>query len=100
MEILASVAVVVSCVSTIIHSVIAYKKSKEPPKDVVWETALKLTLENSNRDKDATAFARTYQELQLFVQNGKTLSGVYPLDDKILISLASELENNPSDQER
>lgn len=69
MELLAAVSVIANVISTIIYAFSAYKKMKEPPRDVVWETALKLCTSNG-KVADADDFADTYEQLALFKRNG------------------------------
>ena len=75
MEILASVSIVVSCVVTIVHAVIAYKKSKEPARDPVWDAALAIVTSAQSGCCDADEFAQTYENLAYFKNNGCSLHG-------------------------
>ena len=82
MEWVACISILVSSVVSIVHAVIAYKKYKEPPKDPVWEAALKLTI-SSNCVVDADEFARNYQELAAFKANGCSLGGFNSLHNLV-----------------
>ena len=42
MIILACISVILSSAVSVFYAYLAYKKSQEPPKDEVWEAALKL----------------------------------------------------------
>lgn len=66
-----------SCVS-LIYAYIAYKKSKEPPKDEIWETATKI-LCSSNSMKEADDFAFLYEELKFFKDRGCTMDKITTL---------------------
>ena len=56
---------VLSCALSIFYAYLQYKKSKEPPKDEVWETATKMICaKGGNLDSDD--FAELYSELKFF----------------------------------
>lgn len=59
---------VLSCGISIFHAYLAYRKSKEPPKDEVWETATKIIC---SRDGviEADDFAELYSELKFFKEH-------------------------------
>lgn len=66
---------VCSCAVSIVHMVITYRKSKQPPKDAIWETALQIEMKRSDGYFDADEFARTYESLKSFRDNGCALNG-------------------------
>lgn len=88
LELLAVVSIIVSCVSTVVHTVVTYKKSKEPPKDEVWETALRITASQLGGACDTDQFARNYEELKAFKDNGCSMAGHSSLHD--LVKSASQ----------
>lgn len=75
MEILAAISIVVSGVISVVHAVIAYRKSKEPVKDEIWETALRIVTSGAGGMCDADEFARVYEDLKVFKDNGCSLGG-------------------------
>lgn len=75
LEILAAISIVVSGVISVVHAVIAYRKSKEPPKDEIWETALRIVTASTSGMCDADEFARVYEDLKAFKDNGCSLGG-------------------------
>lgn len=75
MEILSIVSVITSCIVAVVHAVIAYKNSKEPPKDEIWETALQITLRETGGLGTPDDFAMNYELLKAFKNNGCSLSG-------------------------
>lgn len=76
---------VTSCIVSCIHAWIAYKKSKEPPKDEIWETATRLVCANG-QGADADEFAETYEELKLFKESGYSI----PAGHKMLLEVVRE----------
>lgn len=68
-----------SCAVSITHVIIAYKRSKEPPKDPVWEAALRITTNQNSSMCDADQFAQTYEELKAFKDNGCSMGGYVTL---------------------
>lgn len=73
MELITAIAVIVPnvlsfCVSGI-YAYIAFQKAKEPPKDEVWETALKLLCSDNTSMKTSDDFARLYEELAFFKEH-------------------------------
>lgn len=77
-------SVLSSCVS-LLYGYIAYKKSKEPPKDEIWETETKIlcSRESSDMDKNADEFALIYESLRLFKENGYSKDGIISLEYEI-----------------
>ena len=75
MEALSIVSVITSCIVAVVHAVIAYRKSKEPPKDEVWQTALQITLRDTGGLCTPDDFAVNYELLKAFKDNGCSLSG-------------------------
>ena len=72
-DFLAAVAIVSSVTMNIVQTVIAYKKSKEPPKDPLWDAALQLTITQANGMCDPDTFAQYYEELKAFRDNNNSL---------------------------
>ena len=76
--ILAVIPSILSCAISVFYAYIAYKKSKEPPKDEVWETATKIICSNGG-NVYSDDFAELYSELKFFkehpdiVQNHTTI---------------------------
>lgn len=93
MEILACVAIIVSCVSTVVHTIITYKKAKEPPKDPVWDAALKIITSSQSSMCDADEFANVYEELAAFKSNGCSLGS-----SKTLSSLKEKMFNKKTNK--
>lgn len=60
---LACISVIVSSAVSVFYAYLAYKKSQEPPKDEIWETALKLC-EGYEYAERIDAFATTYITLK------------------------------------
>lgn len=63
MIILACISVIVSSAVSVFYAYLAYKKSQEPPKDEVWEAALKLC-ECYEYGERIDVFATTYVTLK------------------------------------
>ena len=63
MIILACISVIVSSAVSVFYAYLAYKKSQEPPKDEVWEAALKLC-EGYEYGERIDVFATTYVTLK------------------------------------
>lgn len=59
------ISLAVSCV----YAYIAFKKSKEPPKDEIWETTLRLLSIEPNALNIADDFVKTYEELKFFKEH-------------------------------
>lgn len=70
-------SVMSSCIS-LLYAYIAYKKSKEPPNDEIWETATKIICSDGGM-KDSDGFARLYEELKFFKDNGYSMDGINSL---------------------
>lgn len=60
---LACISLVVSSIFSGVYAYLAYKKSQEPPKDEVWEAALKLTADCPYGSR-IDVFASTYVALR------------------------------------
>ena len=84
LELLTSIALITSCASTVVHTVISYKKSKEPPRDPIWEAALKIVTSQSGGECNVNEFAKAYRALKMFVDNGHSLNGLFPLDFAVI----------------
>lgn len=63
--VIAVVPSVLSCLISLFYAYLAYKKSKEPPKDEVWETATKIICANGG-NVYSDDFAELYTELKFF----------------------------------
>lgn len=85
-----------SCVS-VMYAYIAYKKSKEPPKDEIWETATKL-LCNCDRKSAMDAaddFATVYESLKLFKDNGCSKNCIQSLEYAVREKNTCKSEDTP-----
>lgn len=60
---LACISLVVSSIFSGVYAYLAYKKSQEPPKDEVWEAALKLSADCPYGER-IDVFASTYVALR------------------------------------
>lgn len=69
--ILAVVPSVMSCLVSVFYAYLIYKKSKEPKKDEIWETATKIICSNSGTSY-SDDFAELYAELKFFKENQET----------------------------
>lgn len=65
---LALIPSVLSFAISVFYAYMEYKKSKEPPKDEVWETATKIICSNDD-DAYSDDFAELYLELKFFKEN-------------------------------
>lgn len=74
MDILAAIAIIVPAAVSVFHACIAYKRSKEPARDPVWEAALQITLHDANVC-DVDMFAENYEKLAQFKAHGCSLHG-------------------------
>ena len=63
-----------SCIS-LFYAYIAYKKTKDPPKDEIWETATKILCSGDSM-KQGDDFAILYEELKLFKENGCSMKDI------------------------
>lgn len=57
---------ILSLITSGIYAYIALKKAKEPPKDEIWETALRLMCAGHSEYSAADDFVKTYRELKFF----------------------------------
>lgn len=80
MIILACISVIVSSALSVFYAYLAYKKSQEPPKDEIWETALALCRKDDAFDR-SDCFARTYILLKMFKENGYSYLGFDSIAD-------------------
>lgn len=78
--IIASISSILSSCISLMYAYIAYKKSKEPPKDEIWETATKILCSSESIDKNADEFAMLYESLKLFKENGCSKNGILSLE--------------------
>ena len=65
---LAVVPSVLSCGLSVFYAYLAYKKTKEEPKDEVWETATRMLCAQSGAP-DSDDFAELYLELKFLKEN-------------------------------
>ena len=83
MDILTAIVVLIpsalSLFTSAIYAYIALKKAKEPPKDEIWETATKILCNSDSSMKDSDDFARLYEELKFFKENGCSMDGINSL---------------------
>lgn len=77
MELVSVLSVLVTASVAIFHAILDYKRSKEPPKDEVWDAALKLAI--ASGDYNADTFAHIYEELKAFKDNGCSLDGEFTI---------------------
>lgn len=82
-----------SCIS-LMYAYIAFKKSKEPPKDEIWETATKI-LCSSDSMKQADDFAFLYEELKFFKERGCTMDEITTLSYAVKKKHKPEPEQQP-----
>lgn len=70
MQTLLVIIAVISClcsgVTSCIYAYLAWKKSKEPPKDEAWEAAIKIFCANGVAIDSADLFVDLYEQLSLF----------------------------------
>lgn len=78
--IVASISSVLSSCISLMYAYIAYKKSKEPPKDDIWETATQILCSSEGIDKNADEFAMIYESLRLFKDNNCSKNGIISLE--------------------
>lgn len=78
----ALISSVLSAIVSLLYAYIAYKKSKEPPKDEIWETVTKIIC-NSDSMKYADDFAFLYEELKFFKGRGCTMDGINALSYEV-----------------
>jgi hypothetical protein len=70
---------ILSTVVSLVSLYLGYKKSKEPKKDELWETALKLT-EHSNSGNPISDFVEYYQKLRCFKNSDYSASSLELID--------------------
>ncbi len=90
MELVSALAIVSACVVSLVHAFTAYKKSKEPPRDPVWDAALQLTLKDECTC-DVDTFAHNYERLSQFKKYGCSLHGQTTIE-KMVTSQESSLQ--------
>lgn len=90
------------CVSGI-YAYIALKKAKEPQKDDVWETTVKLFCSLGQDYIDTDEFVRVYEELWLFKNHPEKMAGYTnvgaALDDYKKESIPSPREHKAFDRD-
>lgn len=79
MDVLTTVVVLIPSVLSLcvsgIYAYIALKKAKEPQKDEIWETTVKLFCANGQYCIDTDEFVRVYEELWLFKNHPDKMAG-------------------------
>lgn len=87
MNLLTAIAVTVpstlSLVTSMIYAYIALKKSKEAPKDEVWEAALRLMCSKDDCYSSADEFANLYLQLKFFKEYPEKLNGFSSIEQAI-----------------
>lgn len=78
MDILAAMAIIVPAAVSVFHAYLAYKKSKEPARDPVWDAALQITIHDGNAC-DVDTFAENYEKLSQFKAYGCSLHGKHTI---------------------
>lgn len=63
--ILAVASTLCSAFTSCVYAYLAWKKSKEPPKDELWEAATRIVCAQG-RDLTGDGFAEVYEELRIF----------------------------------
>lgn len=89
-DLVAIIPALCSSAVSIAHMVITYRKSKQPPKDVIWETALQIELKRRDGYFDADEFARIYESLKAFHDNGCALNGKQTIAEAVNESACSQ----------
>lgn len=81
--IVALISSVMSSIISLLYAYIAYKKSQEPPKDEIWETATRILCSSEKTDKNADEFAMIYESLKLFKDNNCSKDGILSLEYEV-----------------
>lgn len=74
---------ILSTLTSCVYAYIAWKKSKEPPKDEIWETALKLVCARDDCYSSADDFAKLYNELKFFKDHPDKIKGFVMIEQAI-----------------
>lgn len=72
--IVAVISTVCTCAATCFHLWLDWKKSKEPPKDEIWETAVRLYCANGGEQPEMDEFARVYLMLKALKKRDNPLA--------------------------
>lgn len=87
MNLLTALAVIIpstlSLITSMIYAYIALKKSKEAPKDEVWETALRIMCSKDDCYSSADEFANLYLQLKFFKEHPEKLNGFSSIEQAI-----------------
>ena len=90
MNLLTALAVTIpstlSLIASMIYAYIALKKSKEAPKDEVWETALRLMCSKDDCYSSADEFANLYLQLKFFKEHPEKLKGFSSIEQAISVA--------------
>lgn len=74
------------------------KKNIEISKDEIWETATKILCNSNSSMKDSDDFARLYEELKFFKDNGCSMDGInslsYAVREKYMQESQKQSEEN------
>lgn len=84
-----------SCIS-LFYAYIAYKKTKDPPKDEIWETATKILCSGDSM-KQGDDFAILYEELKLFKENGCSMKDIDALAYEVRVRHRQESKRQPEE---
>lgn len=84
------------CVSGI-YAYIALRKAREPQKDEIWETALKLMCAKDDCYSSADDFVKLYRELKFFKDHPEKIEG-FTMIETAMESYSKEHLNTVSDQ--
>ena len=76
-QVLLLIPCIFSCITAAIYAYIAYQNYKRP-KDEIWETTVRL-LVAQKIFTDGDQFARVYEQLKFFKDNGCTCNGKHLL---------------------
>lgn len=87
MDLLTALAITIpstlSLIVSLIYAYIALKKASEPPKDEVWETALRLMCSKDDCYSSADDFANLYLQLKFFKEQPEKLKGFNTIEQAI-----------------
>lgn len=98
MNILATIAIIVPAAVSVFHAYLSYRKSKETPRDPVWDAALQITLHDAS-SCDVDMFAENYEKLYQFKAHGCSLHGKTTITQMLKGSSHTETQSQaPSHQ--
>lgn len=82
-----------------VYAYIALKKSKEPPKDEIWETAVRLVCARGEYSSSADEFVEVYRGLKLFKEHPEKLAEHVTIEAALLaesVKQATQAESRQS----